>query len=313
VLSQPVGNGVPAAPGAGDAAAAQPKVLSQPVGNGVPAVVRKAGPTTGAEAAPGGNLSVIPVAPGGGYSGTPGFTASGGNVSPTAGVSAALAAAADRGDFKSIADHYQKGGGTFNGETAADVRAANLREQISMAPVGSKRRAALVAELQGDQATELAKGTQKQAGAKLIADLAQTKAQTKKAEVEAEGATLANQTRQRTQEMLSQLAQLDNTNDPDGSQRRAIQENLLVVMHGKDPQADKIIPYDIPTGGEDPITGKPHTIKGLYNARKDQPVGTPKVAPESNPKALEIRRKVQAGEMSRADGIKQLNALRMKN
>lgn len=53
------------------------------------------------------------------------FGSGGGQSGGSAALSATRAAAADRGDFDSVAATYQKGGGEFNGQTAQDVSNEN--------------------------------------------------------------------------------------------------------------------------------------------------------------------------------------------
>jgi hypothetical protein len=53
-------------------------------------------------------------------------------------VGPALQAAADRGDFRAVRQHYQRGGGTFNGETAEQTALRRMTEPSGSVKIGSQ-------------------------------------------------------------------------------------------------------------------------------------------------------------------------------
>lgn len=84
-------------------------------------------------------VSVIPTAPGGGYSGGPSYTPAAPGASPQ-GILSAMAtpsalsqarqAAANRGDWAAVRDSYQQGGGTWQGTTAAQDSEARVMSEL---------------------------------------------------------------------------------------------------------------------------------------------------------------------------------------
>lgn len=70
---------------------------------------------------------------GGSVNTVPSSTFTGGPVFSDPGVREALNAAAARGDFDLIRDAYQKGGGTFRGETAEDTQIRELGQRLNAA------------------------------------------------------------------------------------------------------------------------------------------------------------------------------------
>ena len=99
-------------------------------------------PTSAGVKAGGGAASNAPAGNGIGVPG--GFGAGGGSTS--AALSAARAAAAERGDFEALRRSYQTGGGTWQGETAFDTDIGNARQELMGAPT-AKKRAALTQQL----------------------------------------------------------------------------------------------------------------------------------------------------------------------
>ena len=183
---------------------------------------------------PGGNLSVIRTAPGGGYSGTPGFTASGGNVSTSAELSAARAAAADRGDTDALAASYQANGGTFLGRTAAQDQVASLNKAALMSPRGSRAEKSFLTQAAAVGGQEQARRALDLAETKQAGDQAVQAAQIGQAEATTTGLQQQNQTREQQRKMLQEIADLDPRTDPDGKIRQAKIDAYIATVHGKD-------------------------------------------------------------------------------
>lgn len=219
-----------------------------------------AAPQTAAPAAPEtvparGGFGVIPTAYGGGYSGTPGFTASGGNVSTSAELSAARQAAAARGDTDALAASYQAGGGTFLGRTAAQDKVEALNKAALMSPRGGRaeksflQQAGLVAEQEGRRdAVELARSKQ-------ASDQTLQAAQTGQIEETTAGLAGQKATRAQQMKMLKDIADLDPATDPDGSRRQQMIDTYMATVHGKDIDP-KYSVIEAPTGNVNPITGQ---------------------------------------------------------
>ena len=199
-----------------------------------PSTVASSTPVTGNTAAPGGSLSVIPVSRGGGYSGTPGFTASGGNVSTSAELSAARAAAADRGDTDALAASYQANGGTFLGRTAAQDQVASLNKAALMSPRGSRAEKSFLTQAAAVGGQEQARRTLDLAETKQAGDQAVQAAQIGQAEATTTGLQQQNQTREQQRKMLQEIADLDPRTDPDGKIRQAKIDAYIATVHGKD-------------------------------------------------------------------------------
>jgi hypothetical protein len=235
-----------------------------------PVNVPLAAPATPAPAAvsspPAPSLNV--AAPGGGY--LPGAGAT------SQALSAARMAAADRGDFDSVAASYQNGGGTFNGQTAAEDQVQRLNKAVGMSAPGSKRQLSYMAQRDAISAQGAARQAGEAAKVKSTADVAKTTAETEKARADTAGTRIANDQKTRVQQMIQQLADLDGSTDPDGTKRRALQDNILAIVHGKDATEHQYQTIDLPTGTENPLTNAPNVIKGIFDKRAGKIVNTPK-------------------------------------
>lgn len=192
----------------------------------------------------------------------------------SAGVSAALQAAAARGDYQSIADFYQRDGGTFNGRTAAQDRIDALQKTITT-PSGNMTIGDMIA---AKARNKLALGQiaalreQPRLDAQAAAQTAQSAAQTQGilagvplTQAKTAGEIADAGLKQQHANLTKQLADTD----PSDTARIANLRNKLSIISGKTAEQDKYILGDVDTGQVDAM-GQPIFKKAPFNQRTGQ-------------------------------------------
>ncbi|HON93849.1 MAG TPA: hypothetical protein PKZ07_19925 [Sedimentisphaerales bacterium] len=240
-----------------------------------------------------------------------------GSAGPTPAVSAALQAAAARGDYQSIADYYQRNGGTFNGATAAQDRIAALEKTIT-APNGNMSIGDMIA---AKARNKLALGQiaalreQPRLDAQTAAQTAQAAAQTQgilagipltQAKTQSEAADA--KIKQQHAELTKQLA---DTDPADTAKSTELRSRLNQIVGKTSDQQDKYILADVDTGQVDAM-GQPIFKKVPFNQRTGEYAGKEAVQGDRKAKADAITAQYQAGKLSREEASAQLAALGYK-
>jgi hypothetical protein len=235
----------------------------------------------------------------------------------SAGVSAALQAAAARGDFQSIADYYQRDGGTFNGKTAAQDRIDALQKTIT-APNGNMSIGDMIA---AKARNKLALGQiaalreQPRLDAQTAAQTAQAAAQTQgilagipltQAKTQSEAADA--RIKQQHADLTRQLA---DTDPADTAKITELRSRLNQIAGKTSDQQDKYILADVDTGQVDAM-GQPIFKKVPFNQRTGEYAGKEAVQGDRKAKADAITAQYQAGKLSREEASAQLAALGYK-
>lgn len=274
----------------------------------------------------------VPITGGGGGYTNQSFSASdltsGGNgaIGPGAGVSSALNAAANRGDWDAVARHYQRGGGTFNGSTAAEDRIADLEKAAAMSNPGSVRQKSYIAQLAAATGRETSRAASQVASrtagvAERTAGVAERageanirqKDRQQEMDLDRQFADIKNEAakveleRQRTAAASGKMGEETRTLKQTREMQQKVmerQQELLDFDHTKDPtgtifakkrdafltmqgkDAKRYIPVDVATGGPPDIHGNPAHIKSLFD------VMTGRMVDNTSPQAMQPGNKV---------------------
>lgn len=232
-----------------------------------------------------------------------------GSSTGSADVSAALQAAAARGDWDAIRNHYQQNGGTWQGKTSDDGARGQLLKALTTVQPGrdnlSSRQAQLLTSLlTGERAADTQALT---AQGQLLLALTQ--------------ASLGQQQVNQHKALQDLMTQYSAESDP---ARQADIARKILVMQGKDPRGDTELQKSrnalvaeavkaytsspLPPAGPD---GKPLTLDAFVQQTLQAAGGAQPATPAVPKGAAEVKARFAGGQITREQALAELKKLGM--